>query len=268
LLAAVAGHRLEALYRIALALGLRRGEVLGLLWANIDRTKKTLRITGALQRVQGRLERSEPKTRAGARTLLLPDVLVDLLAEHQRRQAEERLVWGAEWQDHDLVFPTERGTPMEPSNLNRHFKIALKRAGLPATTRFHDLRHSCATFLIAQGVHPRVVMEILGHSQISLTMNTYGHVLPETQREATTKVADLFGTLDPKPGAPSNEEQEELSATAENATEAAPEERAADEAELPAEPTDGHEQPLSAVERLDSNVDKRLYNAEDDNAPV
>lgn len=87
---------------------------------------------------------------------------------------------------------------MEPRNLHRHFKLALKRAGLPATTRFHDLRHSCATFLIAQGVHPRIVMEILGHSQISLTMNTYGHVQPETQREATTKVAGMFGKRKPR----------------------------------------------------------------------
>lgn len=193
LLEAVAGHRLEALYRIALSLGLRRGEVLGLRWADINLDKKTLRVSGALQRVQGKLERSLPKTKAGARTLLLPDVLVELLADHRRRQAEERAFWGNEWHEHDLLFPAERGTPMEPSNLHRHFKLALKRAGLPLTTRFHDLRHSCATFLIAQGVHPRVVMEILGHSQISLTMNTYGHVQPETQRDATSKVADLFG---------------------------------------------------------------------------
>lgn len=152
LLAAVAGHRLEALYRIALSLGLRRGEVLGLLWADIDFNKKTLRVSGALQRVQGKLERSEPKTRAGARTLLLPDVLVELLAEHQQRQAEERTFRGAEWKEHDLVFPAERGTPMEPSNLHRHFKLVLKRAGLPLTTRFHDLRHSCATFLMMRSV--------------------------------------------------------------------------------------------------------------------
>jgi hypothetical protein len=111
-------------------------------------------------------------------------------------------------------------------------------------------------------------MEILGHSQISLTMNTYGHVLPETQCEATTKVADLFGTLDPKSGAPSNEEQEEFSSIAEESTEAAPEERAAERAELLEKPTDGHEQPPSAVERLDSNADERLYSAEDDNAPA
>ncbi len=201
LLAAVAGHRLEALYRIALSLGLRRGEVLGLRWVDIDLTQQTLRVSGTIQRVQGKLERSPPKTKAGARALLLPPVLVQLLTDHRRRQDVERQDLGEGWQEHDLVFPSDRGTPLEPRNLHRHFKIALKRAGLPETTRFHDLRHSCATFLIAQGIHPRVVMEILGHSQISLTMNTYGHVLPETQREATTKVADMFGKpqLEPEP---------------------------------------------------------------------
>jgi integrase len=187
--------------------------VLSLLWADIDFASKTLRVSGTLQRVQGKLERSEPKTRAGARTLLLPDVLVDLLAEHQRRQAEERSVWGAAWQDHDLVFPAERGTPMEPSNLHR----------------------SCATFLIAQGVHPRVVMEILGHSQISLTMNTYGHVLPETQRDATTKVADLFGKPGQTPEAPSGEEQKAASSTPEEASEEG----------ASAEPTDEPQEPGS-----------------------
>lgn len=88
LLDAVAGHRLEALYRIALSLGLRRGEVLGLLWADVDLDKRTLRVSGTLQRVQGKLERSLPKTKAGARTFLLPDVLVELLADHRQRQAE------------------------------------------------------------------------------------------------------------------------------------------------------------------------------------
>ena len=196
LLEAVTGHRLEALYRLALALGLRRGEVLALRWADINLDKQTLQISGSLQRVQGKLVRSEPKTKAGARMFLLPEVLVELLTDHQRQQVEERQIWGEEWADHGLVFPTERGTPLEPRNLHRHFKLALKRAGLPATTRFHDLRHSCATFLIAQGVHPRVVMEILGNSQISLTMNTYGHVLPEVQREAINVLDELFAEGD------------------------------------------------------------------------
>jgi integrase len=243
-LTSVADHRLEPLYRLTLSLGLRRGEVLGLRWADIDFAKQTLQITGSLQRVEGKLERSEPKTRAGARTLHLPDVLVELLTEHQRRQNEERMLWGTEWQEHDLVFPTERGTPMEPSNLNRHFKLALKRAGLPLTTRFHDLRHTCATFLIAQGVHPRVVMEILGHSQISLTMNTYGHVLPETQREATTKVADLFGKPTPTPAASSRKEPEQISEAAPEGeggeqAEAAPGGEGGEQAEASAEPEDG-----------------------------
>lgn len=198
LLEAVTGHRLEALYRLALALGLRRGEVLALRWVDINLDQQTLQISGSLQRVQGKLVRSEPKTKAGARTFLLPEVLVELLADHQRQQVEERQIWGEEWADHGLVFPAERGTPLEPRNLHRHFKLALKRAGLPVTTRFHDLRHSCATFLIAQGVHPRVVMEILGHSQISLTMNTYGHVQSETQRDATSKVAGMFGKRKPR----------------------------------------------------------------------
>jgi len=257
LLAAVAGHRLEALYRLALSLGLRRGEVLGLRWADIAFATQTLRVTGSLQRAQGKLERSEPKTKAGARSLLLPEVLVALLANHRRLQAEERTQWGAAWQEHDLLFPTERGTPMEPSNLHRHFKAALKRAGLPHTTRFHDLRHSCATFLIAQGVHPRVVMEILGHSQISLTMNTYGHVLPETQRDATSKVADLFGKPAPTPESPSGEVPEQASETA-------PGEEGGEQPAAPAEPTDSQEQPDTAAERLYTRGDGRLYNAEDD----
>jgi site-specific recombinase XerD len=92
-----------------------------------------------------------------------------------------------------LVFTTHKRTALEPHNVVRHFKIVLKKAELPDTIRFHDLRHSCATLLIAQGVHPRVVMEILGHSQISTTMNTYGHVLPETQRKAVEGIDNLLG---------------------------------------------------------------------------
>jgi integrase len=105
---------------------------------------------------------------------------------------EERANIGPEWQEHGLVFPSEVGTPISPRNLQRHFKLLLVAAKLPATIRIHDLRHSCATLLIAQGVHPRVVMEILGHSQISVTMNTYAHVLPETQREAAAKLEVLL----------------------------------------------------------------------------
>lgn len=95
-----------------------------------------------------------------------------------------------------LVFTTKVGTPIEPRNLIRHLKATHKRAGLPQTIRFHDLRHSCATLLIAQGVHPRVVMEILRHSQISMTLNTYAHVLPGIQRDATAKIEALLNRDD------------------------------------------------------------------------
>jgi integrase len=194
LLAIVTGHRLEVLYRVALSLGLRKGEVLGLRWDDVDFAARMLRVTGAVQRQGGKLARTAPKSESSIRTLAVPDVLLTLLRAHQQRQNEERAVLGARWKDHGLVFPSEVGTPIEPRNLTRHFKTVLRKAGLPLTTRFHDLRHSCATLLIAQGVHPRVVMEILGHSQIAITMNIYGHVLADTHREATDRVAGLFGT--------------------------------------------------------------------------
>jgi integrase len=183
LLQAVAGHRLEVLYRIALGLGLRRGEVLALRWIDLDLDAKTLRIpTG--------------KTASSARKLPLPDTLITTLQAHQQRQTVERAEQGDGWKEHGLVFPSEVGTPVSGRNLLRHFKRILKRVGLPETIRFHDLRHSCATFLVAQGVHPRVVMEILGHSQISVTMNTYGHVLPETQQDAVQKLDDVLRRRD------------------------------------------------------------------------
>jgi integrase len=119
------------------------------------------------------------------------------------------------WCTSRLVFPSQVGTPLSARNLVRHFKLVLPKAGLPETIRFHDLRHSCATLLIAQGVHPRVVMEILGHSQISVTMNTYGHVLPETQRDAAAKLDALLNER-----APSEPNPDDDSAQAEDGAEA------------------------------------------------
>ncbi|NTU84406.1 MAG: site-specific integrase [Chloroflexales bacterium] len=193
LLKAVEGHRLEALYRIALSLGLRRGEVLALRWTDINVDRATLRVTGLLQRLRGKLERGTTKTTSSARGIDLPPVLLAQLRTRRAAQEREKQEVGEAWQEHGLVFTTRLGTPIEPRNLIRHFKQVLKKAGLPETIRFHDLRHSCATLLIAQGVHPRVVMEILRHSQISTTMNTYAHVLPRLQRDATTKIEELIG---------------------------------------------------------------------------
>jgi integrase len=198
LLKAVAGHRMEALYRIALSLGLRRGEVLALRWSDINFDQASLRVIGLLQRLRGRLERGTTKTAASARGIDLPPVLLAQLRKRRAAQEQEREEAGEAWQENGLVFTTRLGTPIEPRNLIRHFKQLLKQAGLSETIRFHDLRHSCATLLIAQGVHPRVVMEILRHSQISTTMNTYAHVLPRLQRDATTKVEELIGGTTPQ----------------------------------------------------------------------
>ncbi|HEY8600582.1 MAG TPA: site-specific integrase, partial [Thermomicrobiales bacterium] len=113
--------------------------------------------------------------------------LLARLRDHRDRQADERLCAGARWREWDLVFPSTIGTPMDARNVLRRFQALVTKAGLPHQ-RFHDLRHCCASLLLAQGVPPRVVMEILGHSDIRLTMNTYAHVMPVLQQEA----ADLM----------------------------------------------------------------------------
>jgi integrase len=191
LLDAARGDRLEALYRVALSLGLRQGEALGLRWEDVDLQAGTLRVAVALQRVDGKLQLVEPKTDRSRRTLFLPTALVNALKAHRTRQLQERLLAGDRWRDSGLVFTSRIGTPLEPRNVTRAYKALLTRAGL-TDIRFHDLRHSCASLLVAQGLHPRVVMETLGHSQISLTMNTYAHVLAEVQREAALTMDRLF----------------------------------------------------------------------------
>jgi integrase len=141
--------------------------------------------------VGGKLRLAAPKTKSSKRVLPLPAKVERALARHAERQEQERQVWGADWNEQGLVFSSVAGMPIEPRNLVRHFKTLLRRADLP-DIRFHDLRHSCATILISQGVHPRIVMEIMGHSQISVTMNRHGLVLPEAQREAARMLDQVY----------------------------------------------------------------------------
>jgi integrase len=185
------GDRLEALFRIALGLGPKKGEILGLRWEDVDLVGATLRISGSLQRQNGRLERSATKTEASVRTIALPPRLVKALTQHRERQEAERKA-AANWTESGMVFTSRIGTPLSPESLTENFKALLEKAGLPKSIRFHDLRHTCATLMIKQSIHPRVVMEILGHSQISTTMNIYGHVLPEVQRDAVNVLDELF----------------------------------------------------------------------------
>ena len=168
---AVHGDRLEALYTVAVALGLRQGEILGLRWTDVDLDASTITVSQALQRVSGQLAFVEPKSRRSRRTIPMPPTVARSLRAHRRLQLEERLTGGPEWNEHDLVFMSTSGTPLDGRNLTRRFQAALRRAGLPRM-RFHDMRHTCASLLLAQGVQPRVVMETLGHSQIGLTLDT------------------------------------------------------------------------------------------------
>jgi integrase len=191
LLDVVRGHRLEALYTVALAIGLREGEALGLRWEDVDLAAGTISVRVALQRLQGALRLEEVKSAGSRRLITLPHVAVSTLEAHRIRQTQEQAMLGAKWPESGLVFTSTRGTPLEPRNIVGTFHRMLAQAGLPHK-RFYDLRHTCATLLLVQGVHPRVVMEILGHSQISLTMNTYSHVVPTLQKEAARRMDDLL----------------------------------------------------------------------------
>jgi integrase len=188
------GDRLEALYLMALAVGLRQGELLGLAWSDLDLDVATVTVRRALQRIEGRLTLVEPKSATSHRTIALPAIVVAALREHAARQRRARFLAGARWRDdaRDLVFTTTIGTPLDGITVTRRFQALLRAGGLPRQ-RFHDLRHLCASLLLVQGVAPRVVMETLGHSQISLTMNTYSHVVQALARDAADRMDSLLG---------------------------------------------------------------------------
>jgi integrase len=164
-------------------------------------------IRRALQRLKGRGNvEVELKTDLSRRNLALPPVVSEALSAHRERQDAQRELAGARWSEMGYVFTTSQGRPLDGSNVTHDFQQALNEAGLPRM-RFYDLRHGCASLLLAQGVHPRVVMETLGHSAISLTMNTYSHVSRALQREAAVRIDEALrgGTVveDSAAGVPS-----------------------------------------------------------------
>lgn len=188
LLDTAAGTRNAARWSVALALGLRQGEALGLSWDDLDLDSGALTVRRALQRQTGQgLVLVEPKSRAGRRTISLPPQLAEALRTHRAEQIAERLRAGSEWFDHGRVFAQPNGKPIEPRNDYRAWKALLRAAGV-RDARLHDARHTAATLLLSQGVPARVAMEILGHSQISLTLGTYSHVVPELRKDAAERV--------------------------------------------------------------------------------
>jgi integrase len=210
LLAAVRGHRLEALYALVLALGPREGELCGLRWRDVDLARGRLTIAEQIYRADGRLH-TRPTKGHRSRPLVLPPVIVEALRRHRERQAEERLLADDRWEEHGLAFPSGRGTPLQPRNLLRHFQETIarintrreeeaRRAGvappapLPRWT-FHELRHTAASLMLARGVPLKVVQEILGHRQLSLTADTYSHLYDSAREDAAARMDELLRRL-------------------------------------------------------------------------
>jgi integrase len=187
-----------ARWTVALAVGLRQSEALGLMWDDIDLEKGTLHVRRGLHRVTGQgLVFEEPKTERSRRLLVLPHQLVAELRAHRKEQDAERAASEGYWTDHGLVFTNELGGPLDDRNDYRSW-LKLLRAAKVRRIRLHDGRHTAATLLLAEGVHPRVVMELLGHSAMRTTTDTYSHVMPALAQQAADKIGTaLWGAPQP-----------------------------------------------------------------------
>ncbi|MCL6633429.1 MAG: site-specific integrase [Alicyclobacillus herbarius] len=173
--------------------GMRVGELLALRWDSVDLDAGILRVVRAYSYTGKGYRLEEPKTDAGRRSITLPPSVTELLRRHRTVQAQERLRAGSLWENHDLVICTTLGRPVLQHNLRMLFQRLIRTAGLPRI-RLHDLRHTHATILLKRGVHPKVVQERLGHSDISVTLNTYSHVVPGLQAAAAKAIDSIFAT--------------------------------------------------------------------------
>ncbi len=201
LLESIAGHKLEPLIVTALGLGLRLGELLGLRWEDIDEAAGVVYPRYQVQRIRGQgLVLRELKTRTSARPIPLPAVVAEALRRQRARVAEMRLAAGPAWREHGLVFPSSVGTPREPRTVAREWQ-ELRRAIGMEWLNLHGLRHGLAALLAARGVHPRVAMEILRHSQFSLTMEVYTAVAPDLARQAAAEIDAALARVPSQRGA-------------------------------------------------------------------
>ncbi|WP_406739971.1 tyrosine-type recombinase/integrase [Streptomyces atratus] len=202
LLQAAKADRLHALYELALRTGLRKGELLGLHWEDLDLDAGTAAIRRSLQRTRtGGLTPLPTKTRASERRIALPTRCIESLKSHRERQEKERTASGTNWRERGLVFTTPTGGPLDPANLTRRFCVLLDQTGL-RRIRFHDLRHSTATLLLEQGVDLVVIKELLGHAHIGVTAGVYAHVRLRLQRQAIDTLNDSLGTGNDDPDDP------------------------------------------------------------------
>jgi integrase len=190
-LASVADDRLAALWILALHTGLRRGELAGLRWKDVDLDAETLTVAQQRTNANHEVVVSAPKSKSQRQLVLAPST-VTALSLHRRRQRAERLAVGPAWSDTGYVFVDEAGQPYHPQRYLPMFHTACERAGIPKI-RLHDVRHTMATLALQAGVHPKVVQEQLGHSAINVTMDVYSHVPQAVRRESASKIASLFG---------------------------------------------------------------------------
>lgn len=191
LLRAAKDDRLEALYSVALALGLREGEIIGLRWPDVDFDKGVLSLGWQLQWFDRRPVFSRPKGKDAARLIHMPAPVVQALREHRIRQEQERMRAGDQWTGLGTVFAKANGAPYRGEGVYQHFQRLLKRAGLPPR-RFHDLRHSTASLLLAMGVSIDEVSDVLGHSDLNFTKRTYAHLIDAAGLNAADRMGEFM----------------------------------------------------------------------------
>ena len=197
---AAAGSRFEALYVLAVTTGMRQGELLALRWSGVDLDRGLVQVTGTMTRTESGLSIAPPKTARSRRAVALADQAIEALIRHRVRQKQEKALLGEAWVEGDLVFPNSIGGPMQRDHLvKRDFAPLLQRAGLSAI-RFHDLRHTAATLLLSEGVHPKVASEMLGHATVAITLDRYSHVTETMQRAAAQSTSELLRGTSGGPG--------------------------------------------------------------------
>lgn len=187
------GERLEALFVLAITTGMRQGELLGLRWQDVDIDKGIIHVRQALYITRGVIYLTEPKTVNSRRTIQLAKVAIYALRKYRIQYLQEALAFGPDWNTkYNLVFPTTTGNPIRAAHLvSLAFHRILRNAGL-SHIRFHDLRHTAATLMLERGVNPKMVSEILGHSDISITLGIYGHITPRMQQMALDTIDELY----------------------------------------------------------------------------
>jgi integrase len=189
-LRAVNGKRLQALWRVAVTTGLRRGELLGLRWVDVDLMGRRLAVRQTLTSVGSQVIFGEPKTKRGKRSVALDGQTVDEIAAWRQLQQAERASWGKAWQSSGLVFTREDGSLIHPDLLSKWFVRYSRGSGL-TPIRFHDLRHTHASLALQAGVPAKIVSERLGHATVAFTLDVYSHVIPGLQEEAAERIAAL-----------------------------------------------------------------------------